>query len=173
MIKTTVDIENPILGSKMKEKNGEHPFSHAGQLISLGLFLVVWGGDSFFLRKTTFLSDAVPLFIRLLLLALSLGVSFYLSKSGHVVISHKEPPKGVVTTGAFRYVRHPIYLGTLLFYLGLSMVTASLLSLALLVFIFVFYDYIASYEEKLLEARFGEEYWNYKRRTGKWAPWLG
>jgi len=34
----------------MKEKEGEHPFGDAGQLISLGVFLVVWVGDSFFLR---------------------------------------------------------------------------------------------------------------------------
>jgi protein-S-isoprenylcysteine O-methyltransferase Ste14 len=160
------------LENKSDEHHGEHPFGHAGQLISLGVFLVVWGGDSFFLRKTTFLSDAVPLVVRLLLLTLVLGTSIYLVKSGHVVISHPERPTAVVTTGAFRYVRHPIYLGTLLFYLGLSLATASLLSLAVTVPIFCFYNYIASYEEHLLQARFGDEYRRYKRRTGKWAPRL-
>ena len=47
----------------MKEKNGEHPFGDAGQSILLVLFLVVWFGDSFFLHKSTFLSDYVSLLI--------------------------------------------------------------------------------------------------------------
>ena len=113
----------------LEEKNGEHPFGDAGQLILLGLFLVVWVGDSFFLNLSTFLAGYIPLALRLGLLGLALAVAFYLVKSGHVVVSHEQPPTGVVTTGAFRYIRHPLYLGCLLFYLGLAVSTASLLSL--------------------------------------------
>ena len=58
----------------------------------------------------------------------------------------------------------------MLVYLGLSASTASMLSLALLVIVFLFYDYIAGYEEKLLEKRFGEEYRRFKESTGKWLP---
>lgn len=154
----------------MKEKNGEHPFGDAGQLISLGGFLVVWVGDSFFLHQSTFLSGYVPLYIRLVILGLTLITAMYLFRSGHVIVSHEQRPDGVVTTGAFRYVRHPLYLASILTYLGLTISTLSLLSLVVFVGIFVFYDYIASYEEKLLEARFGEEYRQYKKRTGKWVP---
>ncbi len=60
-----------------------------------------------------------------------------------------------------------------MFYLGLAVSTASLFSLGLVVLIFLFYDYIASYEEKLLEERFHEEYQNYKIKTGKWVPMIG
>ncbi len=155
------------------EKNGEHPFGDAGQLILLGLFLVVWVGDSFFLNLSTFLAGYISLALRLCLLGLALAVAFYLVKSGHVVVSHEQRPTGVVTTGAFRYIRHPLYLGSLLFYLGLAVSTASLLSLALLVGIFLFYNFIAGYEEQLLEAKFGESYKSYKRRTGKWVPRIG
>ncbi|MCK5484620.1 MAG: isoprenylcysteine carboxylmethyltransferase family protein [Desulfobacterales bacterium] len=157
----------------MKEKNGEHPFGDAGQLILLAFFLVVWVGDSFFLRKSTFLADSVPLYIRLVILVLSLITSAFLFMSGHVVVSHEHRPTDVVSTGAFRYVRHPLYLGCLLFYLGLAVSTVSLFSLALLVLIFVFYNYIAGYEEKLLVQRLGERYASYKRSTGKWVPRIG
>jgi protein-S-isoprenylcysteine O-methyltransferase Ste14 len=78
-----------------------------------------------------------------------------------------------VSTGAFRYVRHPLYLGCLLFYLGLAVSTASLISLVLWVMICIFYNYLASYEEKLLESKFGENYRTYKENTGKWLPKLG
>lgn len=154
-------------------KNGEHPFGDAGQLILLGLFLVIWVGDSFFLRRSTFLSDSVPLYIRLIILGLSLIAALFLVKSGHVVISHKQCPSGLVSSGAFRYVRHPLYLGSVLSYLGMTVATVSLFSLVLFVVICLFYNHIADYEEKLLEERFGEEYRNYKKRTGKWFPKIG
>jgi len=154
----------------LEEKNGEHPLGDAGQLILLGLFLLIWMGDSFFLHFSTPLAPSLPLALRLGLLGLALAVAFYLFKSAHVVVSHKERPTHLVTTGAFRYVRHPLYLGCLLFYFGLAVATASLVSLALLVGIFLFYNFIAGYEEKLLEAKFGESYTAYQRQTGKWLP---
>lgn len=157
----------------MKEKNGEHPWGDAGQLILLGLFLIVWVGDSFFLRKSTFLSYFVPLTIRIVILALTLIIGVYLFKSGHVVVSHDQRLTGVVLSGAFRYVRHPLYLGSFLVYIGLAVSTASIFSLTLLIVIFFFYNYIASYEEKLLEGRFGDEYRQYKKITGKWVPRIG
>jgi protein-S-isoprenylcysteine O-methyltransferase Ste14 len=158
---------------RMKERKGEHPFGDAGQLILLGLFLVVWVGDSFFLHKSTFVSEYVPLFVRLAIMALVLITAVYLSMSGHVVVAHGERPNSVVSTGAFRYVRHPLYLAAILFYLGLAISTASLFSLALLLIIFLFYNYIASYEERLMEIKFGEEYMAYEKRTGKWMPRIG
>ena len=154
----------------LEEKNGEHPLGDAGQLILLGLFLLIWMGDSFFLHFSTPLAPSLPLALRLGLLGLALAVAFFLVKSGHVVISHGRSASDLVTTGAFRYVRHPLYLGCLLVYFGLALATASLWSLALLVGIFLFYNFIAGYEEKLLEAKFGESYTAYQRQTGKWLP---
>ncbi len=158
---------------RIKEKNGEHPFGDAGQLILLGVFLIVWIGDSFFLHRSTFLSDYLPLYIRLIILGLTLAAAMYLLRSGHVVVSHEQRPNSVVATGAFRYVRHPLYLGSILTYLGLTVSTGSLFSLALLLGIFVFHNYIANYEENLLETKYGEEYRKYKMRTGKWMPRKG
>ncbi|MGA1863806.1 MAG: methyltransferase family protein [bacterium] len=152
---------------KSSVENGEHPFGDTGQLILLYLFLLILMGDSFFFRKSTFLSDYVPWYIRMIILGLSLVTAFFLAKSGHTATSHAA---GILSSGAFRYVRHPLYLGSILFYFGMAVSTASLLSLALLAVICVFYNYIAGYEEKMLQERFGEEYINYKKRTGKWVP---
>jgi protein-S-isoprenylcysteine O-methyltransferase Ste14 len=154
----------------MKEKKGEHPFGDAGQFMLLAVFLIVWAGDSFFLHKSTFLSNYLPLYVRLVILGIALIAAMYLFRSGHVVVSHEQRPNHVVATGAFRYVRHPLYLASLLTYLGMTMATASLSALAIFMGIIVFYDFIASYEEKLLEIRFGDAYKNYKKRTGKWIP---
>jgi protein-S-isoprenylcysteine O-methyltransferase Ste14 len=154
----------------IKEKKGEHPFGDAGQLILFGLFLVVWVADSFFLHRSTFCSHHLPLVIRLIVLILTFTIAILLFRSGHVVVSQKQRPTRVVDGGAFRYVRHPLYLASLLGYFGLTVSTASLYSFILLVGMFFFYNYIASYEEKLMEIKFGEEYISYKKRTGKWIP---
>ncbi len=139
----------------------------------LGLFLIIWVADSFILRKSTFLSNYLPPYVRLVVLGITLIIAVFLFRSGHVVVSQEQRPNRVVVNGAFRYVRHPLYLASILVYLGLAVSTASLFSFMLLVGIWIFHNYIASYEEKLLEAKFGEEYRRYKKRTGKWMPRIG
>jgi protein-S-isoprenylcysteine O-methyltransferase Ste14 len=157
----------------MKEKNGEHPLGDAGQLILFGLFVVIWILDSFILHRFTFLVDRIPLVVRMIILGAALAAAFYLFKSAHGVVSGEHRLTTVVSSGAFRYVRHPLYLGSILIYSGLTVSTASLLCLGLLVVIVVFYNFIASYEEKLLEAKFGEAYATYQKNTGKWVPYPG
>jgi protein-S-isoprenylcysteine O-methyltransferase Ste14 len=157
----------------MKAKNGEHPFGDSGQLILLISFVVIWVADSFTLQLSTFLSAYIPLTVRLTLLVLLLAPAVCLIKSGHAVVTHAPGPSGIVSTGAFHYVRHPLYLGSIMFYLGLAVSTASLVSFAFVAVITTFYNYIAGYEEKLMEQRFGEAYRIYKSRTGKWLPMTG
>ncbi len=156
----------------MKERRGEHPFGDEGQLILLGLFLIVWVADSFFFHWSTFLASYISNLVRMILLGLAIIAAILLVRSGHVVLSGEERPNYVVDTGAFRYVRHPLYLAALLGYLGTAISSFSLLSFLLLIPIFIFYNYIASYEEKLLESKLGESYRSYESRTGKWLPRL-
>ena len=158
---------------KLKEKNSEHPLGDAVQLSLFGLFLVIWTLDSFVLHRSTFLAVYIPLVLRLTILGLALVAAAYLFKSGHVVVSGDQRLTTVVSSGAFRYVRHPLYLGSVLVYLGMTVSTASLFCLALLVVIALFYNYIADYEEKLLEVKMGAGYVDYKKKTGKWMPHLG
>jgi protein-S-isoprenylcysteine O-methyltransferase Ste14 len=157
----------------MQERKGEHPWGDRGQLLLLAIFLVVWVSDTFVFHWSTFLAAQVPQGIRMTLLALALLVTFLLIRTGHVVISGKERPNYVVDTGAFHFVRHPLYLAALSAYLGTALSSLSLLSLALLIPIFLFYNYIASYEERLLEAKLGQPYYSYEARTGKWLPFVG
>ena len=45
---------------------GEHIWGDAGQIILLLIFLVIWVIDSFVLTYSTFLSNYVPLYFRIL-----------------------------------------------------------------------------------------------------------
>jgi protein-S-isoprenylcysteine O-methyltransferase Ste14 len=157
-------MRNPL------DSRGEHPSGDVGQLILLGIFLIVWVGDSFFLHLSTFLTDYLPWYIRIIFLVSCLAAAAFLIKLSHGIVSHSQRSRGLVSTGAFKYVRHPLYLGCILFYLGLALSTASLFSLVLWVAICIFYNYLANYEEKLLEARFGKSYIIYQKHTAKWMP---
>ena len=97
-------------------------------------------------------------------------LGFLFAWAARSIVNHGGGPESVRTSGVFRYVRHPLYLGALLFYLGLTIATCSLVSFVLLVVIFLFYNYIAGYEEKLMLRRFGDEYRDYMEKTGKWIP---
>ncbi len=157
----------------MQEKKGEHPLGDAGQLMLFGAFLITWVLDSFVMRRSTFLVNSIPLVLRLAFLATALVTAFLLFKSGHEAVIGEQRPSRIITTGAFGYVRHPLYLGSILVYIGLTISTASLFCLALLVVIVLFYNYIAAYEEKLMEATFGQDYIAFRLNTGKWLPRFG
>lgn len=153
----------------MEDRKGEHPFGDAGQLVLVAMFLIVWVVDSFVLHLSTFLKPHDPHSIRMIatVLAASAAVGIFLS-SRQVI--HRVRPDYVVDTGPFHYVRHPLYLACMLGFAAFAVSSLSLVSMVLLVPIFLFYNYIAGFEERVLETRFGDAYVAYKARTGKWLP---
>ena len=154
-------------------RHGEHPYGDLGQLIILLGFLVIWILDSFVFRYSTFLSPHVAIYLRLIFAGLILVSAIYLMRSGHRAISDEvlSSPR-LLKDGAFSRVRHPLYLAALLFYVFLIALTLSMISLIILVGIFIFYNFIATYEEKFLEQKFGQNYRDYKKNTPKWIPRL-
>jgi protein-S-isoprenylcysteine O-methyltransferase Ste14 len=63
-----------------------------------------------------------------------------------------------------------MYLGTHLFYLGLAIITFSIISIILWMIIFAFYNTLANYEEIKLEERFGNQFLEYRKNVRKWIP---
>lgn len=149
----------------------EHPLNHIGQLVSFGLFSVIWGSDSFYFRWSTFLSEFVPLWIRIVFLVFSLCLVFLLFKGVISAFPGGDGDAGkILSNGPFKYLRHPMYVACIIFYLALAISTLSLISLGLALGILTFYNYIASYEENFLIEKFGEQYREYQQRTGKLFP---
>ncbi len=77
----------------------------------------------------------------------------------------------LVTSGAYRLVRHPIYFGVLLIALGIAMVTASPLRLGLTLVLFFFFDRKARREERWLEEAY-PGYAAYRTRVKRLIPWV-
>jgi protein-S-isoprenylcysteine O-methyltransferase Ste14 len=83
---------------------------------------------------------------------------------------YTQPTKDLVTTGPYRIIRNPLYLGGFLIYLGILITNPSLF-LAILGLIGLPITYIGiAREEKGLERRFGEDYRRYKQVVPGWIP---
>jgi protein-S-isoprenylcysteine O-methyltransferase Ste14 len=154
-----------------KDLAGEHPLNDLVQIILIVIFLVVWIADSFFLKMTTFAAGYVPLYLRILLGIFFIFLWYYLVKRGlGIIFGEEREVPSVITKGPFAYVRHPIYLASVLLYLGLSCFTFSLASFFVTLTAALYYNVAASYEEKMLVKKYGKQYEEYAAHVGKWIP---
>jgi protein-S-isoprenylcysteine O-methyltransferase Ste14 len=91
-----------------------------------------------------------------------------LRSAGTTVLPHKRADR-LVTEGAFRFRRNPIYMGEALVFLGLAQATGNIW-MAIMAPLFAIAILVLAIlpEERHLEARFGEAYLAYKARTRRW-----
>lgn len=84
------------------------------------------------------------------------------------------PTKTLVTTGAYRFCRNPIELGTDLYFLGLATWLDSLSTgiLCMAMGMMLGYSYIKIIEERELKLRFGKDYEEYLTSTALFFPKL-
>jgi protein-S-isoprenylcysteine O-methyltransferase Ste14 len=75
----------------------------------------------------------------------------------------------LVTSGPYRYVRHPSYLGYFLMFFGLFFLWPNLFTVFPLLAIPGYFR-VTFEEERLLARRFGDEYVEYQRKTGRFVP---
>ncbi len=154
-----------------KDLIGEHTFGDLGQLILLAIFLIIWISDSFFLEYSTLSLDTIPNMVRMIIGFPILIISGILAKYGlGIVFGEVRDKPEILEKGVFKIVRHPIYLGSILLYLGLTILTCSIASAILWIIIVIFYFYISKYEKKLLLKEFGADYKNYMERVPMLIP---
>jgi len=145
----------------------EHPWCDRAQVVMLLTFLAVWGLDSWY--GFTVCGFLCPWMLRAAAGMILVGFGGYLIDESHGLVIDAEPA-GLVDWGVYALVRHPMYLGMLLVYLGLAAATLSVASLALLPAFFYAYDRFAAYEERMLVEAFGEDYLGYMGRVRRWVP---
>src|SRR5262249_43061703 len=84
-----------------------------------------------------------------------------------VIVLHAQ--QTLVTSGPYRYSRHPLYLGGNIFiFYGFALFLGSISALILITLHLPIIEWMARREERQLEARFGDEYREYKKRVRRW-----
>ena len=102
---------------------GEHRLGDQGQVILFVLFLGIWVTDSFIWNYSTLNRDVIPEYLRIGLAGLVLVLAWYLARKGmKAVFGSERSEPGVIDSGVFKWVRHPIYTGAILFYLGAALI---------------------------------------------------
>jgi protein-S-isoprenylcysteine O-methyltransferase Ste14 len=82
-----------------------------------------------------------------------------------------DPPKELVATGPYRYVRNPMYVGVELALVGNFLWFGYWWMLAYTFFFLVaFHLFILLYEEPALRGKFGDSYEAYLRTVPRWIP---
>jgi protein-S-isoprenylcysteine O-methyltransferase Ste14 len=123
----------------------------------LGWTWVRWAGPLLFLGGLPIFIDFLVRFVR----------------DGRGTPAPVAPPRYLVVTGTFRYVRNPGYIGVLSLIVGQGLLFASrtVLEYAALVAL-MFHLFVVLYEEPSLRRQFGADYAAYCRRVHRWLPRL-
>lgn len=147
------------------------------------------------LRRLIFASRSytpIPFLIVMVLFArptpVSLGVGFAILFLGELVrfwgvsiVGAETRTTGTVggtyliTTGPFALVRNPLYLGNMLLYAGVGVMSMALfpwLVIGAIIFFYVQYYLIVTREEEYLSERFGTEFEDYRQSVRRFIPRL-
>jgi protein-S-isoprenylcysteine O-methyltransferase Ste14 len=81
-------------------------------------------------------------------------------------------PQRIVAQGPYRYTRNPMYLGHLIFMLGLALTFRSWFGLVLLGLRAAWFQHRVLGDEARLTATFGAEYEAYRAQVRRWIPWV-
>ena len=98
--------------------------------------------------------------------------SVYRTKRGGGGPGLEAPPERVVSTGPYAYTRNPMYLGHILYLIGLTLTLNSLLAALITVGNIIWFHSRVLSDEKKLAQLLGEPYIEYTGRVKRWIPGL-
>lgn len=103
-------------------------------------------------------------------LGLAVWARLHLGRNWGMPMTRKDEPQ-LVTSGPYRFVRHPIYSGLLLAVLALALAT-NLYWLIALAIMTAYFVYCATVEERLMTETFPVAYPGYRTQTKMLIPFL-
>lgn len=140
-----------------------------GFSIFFGIFISKSTYFPFYNSKTV---TIVGLGLLLLGVVLRLMVVYYLGKYFTVDVTIKEDHQ-LISTGFYKYMRHPSYTFSLLTFVGLAIVLNNYISvILLLVPVFLMFSRRIKIEEKVLTEEFGQAYLDYMQKTKRLIPFI-
>jgi protein-S-isoprenylcysteine O-methyltransferase Ste14 len=103
-------------------------------------------------------------------IGLAVWARVHLGRNWGMPMTQRAEPE-LVTSGPYRFIRHPIYSGLLLAMVGTALVN-SLFGLILVVVLVAYFYYSGTVEERNLTATFPTAYPEYRNRTKMLVPFL-
>jgi len=96
----------------------------------------------------------------------------YRTKHGGGGPGLEKPPVRLVSDGPYAYSRNPMYLGHVLFLIGLALTLQSLLAALITVATALWFHRRVLEDERNLAQSFGEPYLRYRAKVARWVPGL-
>lgn len=139
------------------------------------LIVIVWFVlDRVFKANGLAVHDPILQAAGTILLAAGLGLAVWarvhLGRNWGMPMTQKDEPE-LVTSGPYRFVRHPIYSGILLALLGTSLAT-NIYWLIALAMMGAYFVYSARVEERLMASSFPTAYQSYRAKTKMLVPFV-
>ncbi|HEX4091416.1 MAG TPA: isoprenylcysteine carboxylmethyltransferase family protein [Trebonia sp.] len=103
-------------------------------------------------------------------LALAVWARLHLGRNWGMPMTRRAEPE-LVTSGPYRFIRHPIYTGLLIAMLG-SVLVNNLLGLIVVAALVAYFYYCGTVEERNLAAAFPSAYPEYRGRTKMLIPFV-
>jgi protein-S-isoprenylcysteine O-methyltransferase Ste14 len=81
-----------------------------------------------------------------------------------------KPEHKLITGGPYRFIRHPIYLGEILYFLSIPVIFGSIYGFIVMLFLIPILIHRIGVEERALVSKFGQGYIKYTQKTKKLIP---
>jgi protein-S-isoprenylcysteine O-methyltransferase Ste14 len=139
---------------------------------AVGVFLIagVLRGVSGSLAVHSLILAAIGVLLFACGIALAIWARLHIGRNWGMPMTQRAEPE-LVTSGPYRFVRHPIYSGLLTAMLGTAFVN-NLLGLIVVAVLVAYFYYCGTVEERNLAATFPKGYPEYRSRTKMLIPFL-
>ena len=139
-------------------------------LWALSLILAAWGLSRALALPVVFQSTVIGWIFFAIGFAVSASGRRAFAKADTEVMPASRRNSHLVVAGPFSMTRNPMYVGILIALFGLAVVLGTFAGFIAAIVFFIFVDRVSiPYEEKKMEAQFGEDYVAYQKRVRRWV----
>ncbi|MBN8657922.1 MAG: isoprenylcysteine carboxylmethyltransferase family protein [Anaerolineae bacterium] len=170
-------IYNPRVGQNQEHRKSDAPTSKIDliliQLFSLGIVILAPSSDSssFGILNVENLVRYIGLIIAVPGFVLMQAGEKYLAKQFSIEVTLQKDHK-LIQSGPYQVIRHPRYLGILLFFTGISLTFRSLISILTVLALAGVLIWRVFAEEKMMHQEFGKEWEEYQSKTWRLIPYI-
>jgi len=170
-------IYNPQVGRNQENRKSDAPNSKLDliliQIFSLAIviFAPFSDGRSIGILQVENIVRYIGLFIAIPGFVLMQAGEKYLAKQFSIEVTLQKDHK-LIQSGPYKVIRHPRYLGILIFFTGISLTFRSLLGIFIVLALAGVLIWRVFAEEKMMHEEFGKEWEEYQSKTWRLIPYL-